>query len=363
MSILSSEREALVAALLREERKASAYAVLLSNAAAERLGLTLTDLECIELLSMTGPITAGQLAELAGLTTGAITGVLDRLEKAGHVRRERDPDDRRRVFVHLALDEAGARAIRAPYAPLDRALADLLAGYSDAELAVLADFAARSTGATQEALAQLRSASPESADGARSVPLGASTRARLVLASGIAQSTLRADPDLGDLLRARFEGREWPIQVRGDTIILKPRRSFFDWSSGAAEIALNTSVPWEIQVRGGAASVTADLRWLRLAALEIDGGASEVTITLPPPAGAVPVRITGGASQVTLRRPAGVALRAQLRGWGIQLSLDSQQFDVAGEQTRWETPGFAGAADYYDVEIRGGFSHVTLDTA
>jgi DNA-binding MarR family transcriptional regulator len=344
-------------------RKANAYSVLLSNAVAERLGLNLTDLECTDLLYLSGPLTAGQLAELTGLTTGAITGVLDRLEQGGYVRRERDPDDRRRVIVHLALDEARTRAIRAPYEPLVRALSDLLARYDDAELALLADFAARSTAATQEALADLRGATPEPAGGALSAPLGALTRARLILASGAAQTALRADPDLPDLFRAHFEGRARPIDFRGDTVIIQARRSFFDWHKGAAEIALNTTIPWEIQVRGGAASVTADLRWLRLTTLQIDGGASEVAITLPEPAGAVPIRLTGGASQVTLHRPPGVALRALLRGRGVQLSIDAQSIDGTGGDTRWETPGFAGAADYYEVEIRGGFSQVTLDTA
>jgi DNA-binding MarR family transcriptional regulator len=69
------------------------------NLAAQRLGVNLTDLHCLNVLERRGSITAGELAADAGLTTGAITGVIDRLERAGYARRERDPDDRRRVGV------------------------------------------------------------------------------------------------------------------------------------------------------------------------------------------------------------------------------------------------------------------------
>jgi DNA-binding MarR family transcriptional regulator len=74
---------------------------MLNHAVAERLGLDPTAWECLTLLFEHGPVTAGRLAELTGLTTGAVTGLVDRLESAGYVRRERDPNDRRRVIVTL----------------------------------------------------------------------------------------------------------------------------------------------------------------------------------------------------------------------------------------------------------------------
>src|SRR5438034_2670026 len=94
-------RAELLAALNEAARRQSTATVLFHAAVAERLGLSATDHKYADLIARQGPMTAGELADRAGLTTGAITGVLDRLERAGWVRRERDPHDRRRVMVHL----------------------------------------------------------------------------------------------------------------------------------------------------------------------------------------------------------------------------------------------------------------------
>lgn len=75
---------------------------MLNHAVAERLGLHPTSWECLSMLFEHGTMPAGRLAELTGLTTGAITGLVDRLEEAGFVARQRDPADRRRVIVELA---------------------------------------------------------------------------------------------------------------------------------------------------------------------------------------------------------------------------------------------------------------------
>jgi DNA-binding MarR family transcriptional regulator len=104
-------------------------------AVAGKLGLTVTDMECLDFLMERGSATAGQLAEQTGLTTGAITSMIRRLEKAGYVRAERDPDDRRRVIVtpdHAALQRGAAL-----YAPFGERLAELVAAYSEDEIAFL----------------------------------------------------------------------------------------------------------------------------------------------------------------------------------------------------------------------------------
>src|ERR1700722_4560337 len=80
-------------------RKASAQGTMFAKAVADRAGISSSDMDCMDFLNIEGRMTAGRLAELTGLTTGAITGVIDRLEKAGFVRRERDQDDRRKVFI------------------------------------------------------------------------------------------------------------------------------------------------------------------------------------------------------------------------------------------------------------------------
>ncbi|MCI0686405.1 MAG: MarR family transcriptional regulator, partial [Sporichthyaceae bacterium] len=72
-----------------------------AKAIADRAGINATDWECLDVLDWTGPITAGEQARQLGITSGAVTGVIDRLERGGWVRRAVDPADRRRVIVEL----------------------------------------------------------------------------------------------------------------------------------------------------------------------------------------------------------------------------------------------------------------------
>src|SRR5271169_2979874 len=97
----SPERAALAMAFIAAIRKTGSLMHLMSQAAADRVGVNATDLNCLNILSFSGQLTAGELARATGLTTASITGVIDRLEEAGFVRRERDTKDRRRVVVHL----------------------------------------------------------------------------------------------------------------------------------------------------------------------------------------------------------------------------------------------------------------------
>src|SRR5215470_19133540 len=122
-------------------RKASAQGVLYGQAVAERLGVNSSDLECLDIVILRGPVTAGELALATGLTTGAITGVVDRLERTGFARRERDAEDRRKVLVHaLPVVE---RRIAPLFEPMQRAVATALADYTDAELSFLLKFFVR----------------------------------------------------------------------------------------------------------------------------------------------------------------------------------------------------------------------------
>src|SRR6266849_4291175 len=92
-------RAALMEELEHAVRRSSAQGVIFGQTVASRVGISSSDLECLDFLNLEGRVTAGRLAEVTGLTTGAITGVVDRLEKAGLVRRERDDNDRRKVFI------------------------------------------------------------------------------------------------------------------------------------------------------------------------------------------------------------------------------------------------------------------------
>lgn len=113
-----------------------------------------TDLRCLDILERRGPLSAGELAAASGLTTGAVTTVLDRLETVGYARRERDLDDRRRVLVNVT-DEVRAAA-RELYGPLAAAHAETYTDFSDDDLAVIREFLRRSREVNERHAAWLR---------------------------------------------------------------------------------------------------------------------------------------------------------------------------------------------------------------
>lgn len=135
--------------------------VLFHHHLAGRLGLSVTDLKCLDLLRDADvPLTAKNLADLIGLTGGAITGVADRLEAAGFVERVRDPEDRRRW--ELRPLPARQAEISALFAPLATAIADLAARYNDEQLDAIASFLAGLEAALAQQINTLRDKAPTS---------------------------------------------------------------------------------------------------------------------------------------------------------------------------------------------------------
>lgn len=122
-------------------RELSAWTVMFHQAIAERVGLNASEHKCLDLVLRYGPMTAGQLAELTGLTTGAITGVVDRLEAAGFVQRQNDPSDRRRVIIRPDVKKA-EREIGPLFESIARATDELASRYSERELALINQFVA-----------------------------------------------------------------------------------------------------------------------------------------------------------------------------------------------------------------------------
>jgi DNA-binding MarR family transcriptional regulator len=98
---MSSDKRAIFFELISEIRRSQAANQRFDRAVADAVGLNLTDMGCIDVLSQQGPMTAGQLAQHTGLSSGAMTTAIDRLESAGLARRARDEQDRRRVLVEL----------------------------------------------------------------------------------------------------------------------------------------------------------------------------------------------------------------------------------------------------------------------
>lgn len=136
---VSGGRKELLIALDRRAREFNAQVMMFGQAVAGRLGIYATDLQCLNVLVQRGPITAGRLAEITGLTVGAITGVVDRLEKAGYARRERDTKDRRRVIIH-PVSKRDERELAPLFGDVRQASAELYSGYTDEELALILDF-------------------------------------------------------------------------------------------------------------------------------------------------------------------------------------------------------------------------------
>ncbi len=139
MSSEDFNNNATSTALNHLSRKLGAQSVLFSQAVAARLNIHSTDIECLDLLVVNGPLSAGTLAELTGLTTGAITGIIDRLEARNYVERQADPTDRRKVIVAPCL-ELVEREFGPMYQSLGEAMADFYSRYSEDELQFLLEY-------------------------------------------------------------------------------------------------------------------------------------------------------------------------------------------------------------------------------
>lgn len=117
---MKSKKE-LIEELNQSMQRSGTLTVLHTNAIADKIGLSATEFESMDIISRYQPMSAGNLARYCGLTTGAITGIVDRLERAGLVRRIRDPRDRRRVFLKPVEDEAKSQRVRELYCPMAQA--------------------------------------------------------------------------------------------------------------------------------------------------------------------------------------------------------------------------------------------------
>lgn len=202
-----------------------------------------------------------------------------------------------------------------------------------------------------------------------SAPAAGVTSGSLEFASGAANVILRVSAEMSDLFRAHFEGVIPELEARDGAVRIRyPQFAPLGWlkyglqgSRLAADVTLNSAIPWRIAIRGGVARLTGDLSLLRLDAFELGSGATHVELTLPPPVGVVPIRVGGGATHLALHRPVGAAARLRVGGGAAKLTWDTQYLGAIGGQVRLETMGYADAADRYDIEIGGGATHLTVD--
>ncbi len=136
----------------------SGMTILFHSVVAERLGLNPSDHKCVDIVREQGPLTAGRMAELTGLTTGAITGVIDRLERAGFVARKPDPQDRRKVLIALRMESLGR--IGPLFAGIAGATANVCQDYSEEQLRLVMEVMSRLTDASHAEALALRATDP-----------------------------------------------------------------------------------------------------------------------------------------------------------------------------------------------------------
>ncbi len=137
-----------IESLTREMREFIARAILFNLKVAEEVGLNGTDLQCLNLLNLQGSTTPGELARWSCLTTGGMTVVLDRLERAGYVKREDNPNDRRSSVVRPV--RRGMQKLEAIYRSRGEALARAASGYDERELKLILDFFKKANSASDE---------------------------------------------------------------------------------------------------------------------------------------------------------------------------------------------------------------------
>ncbi|GIH19499.1 MarR family winged helix-turn-helix transcriptional regulator [Rugosimonospora africana] len=121
-------------------REFATAVVMFHEAVGRLLGLSAVERKCLDVLRRLGPVTAGTIGEHTGLTTGAVTGLMDRLEKAGYVERGRDPHDRRKVVVRLLPNERMDALLATAIGPFADEMTTMAAKYSDAERRTIADW-------------------------------------------------------------------------------------------------------------------------------------------------------------------------------------------------------------------------------
>ena len=337
----------------------------LRTAAAEHAGLTVGDFDAVRYLAEHGPLPAGRIAEAMGITSGAVTGLVDRLERAGWVERARHDSDRRQVVVQLSQERR--ELLDADRALRERLLGEALAEVSDQvvhETASLLDAAAERLLSGVAELGERAGAGADAgaADGvAARAPIGSVEHGTLRFGGGAARLTLRG-ARIKDLYRASFDGKRPHVTAgaNGEVDVQYKGFSWFGVRDISAQLTLTTAVPWSVEIRRGVSHLVADLRELVVASIEITGGASESELSLPHPQGTSTLRLSGGASRLVIRRPRGVAAQISVRGGASNLVFDAQQLGAVGGATRLSTPGWDTAPDRWSIELTGGASDLSV---
>jgi DNA-binding MarR family transcriptional regulator len=352
-----------VESIVRALRRVNLQGSIFGQTVAIRLGLSESDIDALELLIDSGAATAGRLAELMGLTTGAVTRVIDRLEQAGYVRRESDPTDRRRVVVDVVPERVAT--IESLLDSLERAAAQEVERYSPEQLVLINDFLSRMADLTQTESTRLRS-SPEGhpseprSPAEHAAPLGGLQQARLMFRSGAQELRLRPGRSPVDLYRARFDGATPHVRVRDGRVLVQYRGIPFDWRKRVATMNLNITIPWAVEIVGGVVRVEADLREVDLQRFDLTGGSDRIQLELGQPKGEVPINVIGGVKTLRLERPIGSALSLVVQGGAGRIEFDGKSMGGKGGETTIESRGWSTADDRFGVKVVGGAKTIEI---
>jgi len=349
----------LVSSVLRQLLRTTTQTGIFTHVLAAQLGIGATDLECFALLADLGPTSAGQLAEMLSLTTGAITGVVDRLEAAGFVVRDSDPNDRRRVIVRPVA--ARMTELDQAIEPLRRATMESLAAYTDDDFRRLLDFHERACEVMHEQTSRLKTEQSAVPGSTYSTQLGNVGDGSFEFAGGASGVSISANDQLDELYRAVFNGPQPVVRVRDGNLTFGYRRTgLFDFGKRSGIVALNPNIPWTIRLRGGASQTSVDARELNVREIAVTDGANNLQLSLADAHGIVRICLAGGVNEVQIRRPVGVPVQVQVYGGANRLEFDGQRFGAIGGDLRLATPGCELARDRYDIEVRGGATRLGI---
>jgi DNA-binding MarR family transcriptional regulator len=152
---MKSKKE-LIEDLSQSMQRSGTLTVLHTNAVADKIGISATEFESMDFISHHQPISAGHLAVRCGLTTGAITGIIDRLERANLVKRVKDPEDRRRVLLQPIENKAKKKKVRELYQPMSRAFEEIMGECTPEQIQFLVDIHEKMSDRVEEIIAELR---------------------------------------------------------------------------------------------------------------------------------------------------------------------------------------------------------------
>lgn len=198
------------------------------------------------------------------------------------------------------------------------------------------------------------------------IPAGGARAGRLRFGHGVAPRVEVRGAALGDeLARCRFEGDAPRIEAREGELAID-YRGFFRWlflgRLAPGTIEINYALPWSVHVEGGIARARLDLASVRLTRLDVTGGAAELEVRLPKPAGQVPIRIGGGAARLRLVVPEGTAARIKITGGCAGLEFLEQSLGAVGGGLELESRRWDPAGEGYEIRIGGGAAHVKVES-